>query len=162
RDRFDFRRSAQHGQDSPQARQGCLTPPHGARQRAPRGLRREDMIEVEGHPEELLDRIASDTASADDLRQFEEHAVRCPACAAHRTLRPMVRSALLPALEDKMRNERAVSLAMSGLGGPAQRRRPGSVWLLAAAAVLVTGIAGAGYWARHRTPPHPIADAAAA
>ena len=71
------------------------------------------MMPVETHPEDILDRIISDTASADDVRQFEEHASRCQACAAHRTLRPTVKGALEPSLEDKMRNERAVSHAMS-------------------------------------------------
>jgi len=115
------------------------------------------MIAVDNHPEELLDRIASDTASADDLQKFEEHARQCPACAAHRTILPTVRSALAPSLEDKMRNEHAVSRAMSTLTVGTRRRAPRGVWLLAAAAILVAGVAGARYWAASR--PQPSAHA---
>jgi TolA-binding protein len=108
------------------------------------------MIQVDTHPEELLDRIASNTASADEIRELEEHASKCPACAAHLSLRPVIRSSLEPSLEDRMSNERAVSRAMGTLSAGAPRRSPRSVWLLAAAAVLVTGMAGARYWARAR------------
>lgn len=79
------------------------------------------MIEVEDHSDDLLDRMARDAA---------------------------VLSALEPSPEDRLRNELAVSRAMSSLGGGARRRAPRSVWLLAAAAVLVASVAGAGYWRR--------------
>src|SRR6185369_6840288 len=116
------------------------------------------MIAVENHPEDLLDRIATDTASADDLLKFEEHARQCPACAAHRTIRPKVQSSLAPSIEDKMRNEHAVSRAMSTLTVGARRRAPRGMWLLAAAAVLVAGVAGARYWTGSR--PRPSAQIA--
>jgi TolA-binding protein len=93
------------------------------------------MIQVENDPEDLLNRMASDMA---------------------------VRSVLEPSLEDKMRNERAVSRAMSALTGGARRRTPRSVWLLAAAAVLVAGVAGARFWGRYRPQPTvPIGDTSA-
>jgi TolA-binding protein len=111
------------------------------------------MIQLDTHPEELLDRIANDTASADDVREFEEHASKCEACAAHRSMRPLVRSSLEPSLEERMSNERAVWRAMGALTTRSRRRSPRTVWLLAAAAVLVAGIAGARYWNRLRPPP---------
>lgn len=83
------------------------------------------MIEVEDPSDDLLDRIARDTA---------------------------VQRALAPSADDRMRNELAVSRAMSVLSVGVRRRSPRGVWLLAAAAVLVAGVAGARYWKRHPSP----------
>jgi TolA-binding protein len=120
------------------------------------------MIQVD-HPEELLDRIASRTASPDEVRKFEEHASQCAACAAHLSIQPLVRNALQPSLEDRMSNERAISRAMASLPGGARRRAPRTAWFLAAAALLITGVAGARFWSRVRSlPPTDAVDSAPA
>ncbi len=66
---------------------------------------------------------------------------------------PAVHRVLEPSVDDRLKNELAVSRAMSALSGGARGRPLRGVWLLAAAAVLVAGAAGAAYWRGLRAPP---------
>jgi len=84
------------------------------------------MMDLEEHPDDLLTRIARD---------------------------PAVQSKLEPSVDDRLKNELAVSRAMGALSGGTRRRPLRSVWLLAAAAVLVASVAGAAYWRRLHAPP---------
>lgn len=88
----------------------------------------------------------SGTATPSELCALHEHALRCPSCALQLSLSSPAARAGLPKgnvrPHERMRNERAVNLAMSTLGGSTRRlRRP--VWVVALLSVFGTSLAAA-------------------
>jgi TolA-binding protein len=91
------------------------------------------MIDAANNPEDLLDAILDETASS-------------------------IRSDLSASPEDELKNERAIAVAMGRLARPARRLPARAVWMVAAAAMLIVGVAAAQRWNRsHGSPALPSA-----
>jgi putative zinc finger protein len=121
---------------------------------------------VDLHPEDLIEREAAGPLDAADRARLDAHLARCTACRIERKLRAdfvAELSAELPshsfgllaeeaAEEGNLARESRVSLRGAGDGGPSSTRRRSTwprrrtaktAWLLAAAALLVGGVATA-------------------
>ncbi len=115
---------------------------------------RGDMSRIDLHPEELLDRAQSGTASKEELLRLEAHLASCRACRFERAL--VVDSALstAPRPGDDLLVDRIRASVVRALAGRSQkgRRRELRKWaaLACAATLLVTTIGAATVILRER------------
>ena len=114
--------------------------------------------ELDGHPEELLDRAVQGTLAAGDQRALNGHLSVCRSCAAHLALAHSVRGTSAPQPWEDLLNRRAIDRALQRVPwggwrgvfvGPFRRR-----WALVTAALLIGlgGMAGATWLDARRAP----------
>jgi hypothetical protein len=118
--------------------------------------------ELDGHPEELLDRAVQGRVVTRERQALDGHLAVCRACAAHLAVVRSAQRISAPGPWDDLLNRRAVERAMKSVQGgrwpgvfsvPLRRR-----WAMVAAAVLigVGGMASATWWHVHRPPTDTV------
>lgn len=119
-----------------------------------------DAMTVDGgcpSPEDYL-RLEAGEAGPDERRRLEEHAARCPACAAERELARLFQAAPEPSEDLDFVVSRLEGLRLHETPRPLEfrpRRKPAAMRWAASLAALLALAVGLGFFLQRKAPPLP-------